>query len=458
MNQRLVFVIIGVMILTFIGLITFSSIIFETKEPEIELANETLPTHWNFQDDFEITFKDESGIRDYRVRMMFNDEVLTDEKEVVLNKPKSVKIKLPKTSATLKNGTEIQYYIEVTDWSNAHFFSGNTARIKLNLIVDTQPPHIIPIAHSYRITRGGSAMVAFQVKDIALKDVFVSNGVDRFEMFKYLGDDIYVSIIAWPLKNKFFDAQIIAVDQAGNTRAQVVPLARNMNVTYYRSNIRLQESFLNGKLNELIEQIDKKHTRTFDDDIERFVFFNETIRQEDENRILSACSNLKSDKRFIDENFHAFVPLKGSKLVGNFGDHRTYFLNGDEVSKAVHLGIDVASVKNAPIIASNRGIVLLNSHLGLYGNTALVYHGLGVSSIYSHMSESNIEVGDEIQVGNEIGKTGATGWAFGDHLHFGILIQGHFVLLAEWLDSQWIKHNILDVLTKTQHYYTSQSQ
>ena len=452
-NKRLILASLGIMTLVIVGIIAFTSIIFETQEPRLNMQGQDLPTHWNLQDEMVVKFDDESGIRHYRVQVIFDGEILSDEKEIILNKPKSIKISLPKPSTLLKNGATLQYKIAVTDWSNSHFFSGNTAKVELNLVVDTTPPSVIPIASSYQIARGGSAIVAFEIKDMALQDVHINNGTDDFKLFKYLDNDIYVGIIAWPLKNKFFNAQIIATDKAGNITKQNITLMRNINVAYYHSNIRIEESFLQGKLNELLGRIDKKLHRDFNDDVERFVFFNEDIRKEDENRILKACNDLISDDGYIDESFRAFVPLKGSKLVGSFGDYRTYYLNKNKISEAIHLGIDVASVKNAPIIASNKGVVLLKSRLGLYGDTLLIYHGFGVSSLYSHMSDSHVDVSDEVNVGQQIGNTGMTGWAFGDHLHFSILVQGHFVRLSEWLDQKWVDDNIISVLAKTRAYY-----
>lgn len=447
-NKHLVAMGLGVVIFVVVCVVTFSSIIFETKAPTLMSS---VPTHWNLEDEIFVEFSDESGIRDYRVQMIFDGEILNDVKEVILNKPKSIKIPLPQAFTSLKNGTQIQYKIAVTDWSSAHFFSGNTAEIELNLIVDTVPPVIKNIAQSFQINRGGSAVVAVQIKDMALDKVSINNGTDDFKLFKYLNDDIYVGIVAWPLKNKFFTAQVVAQDKAGNTTKHNISITRNINIPYYQSNITIKEDFLSGKLNELLAQIDKKHRQEFDSDIERFVFFNETIRNEDESRILKA-SNTDSNISYIDENFRAFVPLKGSKLVGRFGDYRTYFLNKEKISEATHLGIDVASVKNAPIIASNKGVVLLRGYLGLYGNTLLLHHGFGVSSIYSHMQESNLNVGDEVSVGQQLGNTGQTGWAFGDHLHFGILVQGHFVRLSEWLDQKWIDNNVINVLQKAREF------
>ena len=61
-------------------------------------------------------------------------------------------------------------------------------------------------------------------------------------------------------------------------------------------------------------------------------------------------------------------------------------------------------------------------------------------------------MGDEVSVGQQLGNTGQTGWAFGDHLHFGILVQGHFVRLSEWLDQKWIDNNVINVLQKAREF------
>ena len=204
-NKRLILASLGIMTLVIVGIIAFTSIIFETQEPRLNMQGQDLPTHWNLQDEMVVKFDDESGIRHYRVQVIFDGEILSDEKEIILNKPKSIKISLPKPSTLLKNGATLQYKIAVTDWSNSHFFSGNTAKVELNLVVDTTPPSVIPIASSYQIARGGSAIVAFEIKDMALQDVHINNGTDDFKLFKYLDNDIYVGIIAWPLKNKFFN-------------------------------------------------------------------------------------------------------------------------------------------------------------------------------------------------------------------------------------------------------------
>ena len=148
------------------------------------------------------------------------------------------------------------------------------------------------------------------------------------------------------------------------------------------------------------------------------------------------------------DNFkvNRFKRLRGSKTVANYGERRHYYLNDKKINEAWHLGIDWASVKKATIRTSNSGNVIFKDYLGLYGNTIIVDHGLGLNSLYAHTSTQSVTVGDEVKANKKIANTGATGAVFGDHLHFGILIQGVEVNPIEWMDSNWIKTRIDDIL------------
>ncbi|WP_095332782.1 M23 family metallopeptidase [Helicobacter sp. 11S02596-1] len=167
--------------------------------------------------------------------------------------------------------------------------------------------------------------------------------------------------------------------------------------------------------------------------------------------IIKAASDVDYTSLSEPITFSAFLPLKGSAVVGNFGDHRSYFLGKKQISKSMHLGLDIASVSHAPIIATNPGEVVFTELLGVYGNTTIIYHGFGLASLYSHMSRFDVKPGEEIAAGTIIGLTGQTGWAFGDHLHLGILVQGHPVRDVEWMDPKWIKANITDVFLKAKN-------
>lgn len=83
---------------------------------------------------------------------------------------------------------------------------------------------------------------------------------------------------------------------------------------------------------------------------------------------------------------------------------------------------------------------------GIYGHMPIISHGLGLYTLYGHCSSVKVSVGDRVQKSQAIANTGKSGYAMGDHLHFGVLVQGVEVRPAEWMDKQWMKLNIEDVI------------
>ena len=144
----------------------------------------------------------------------------------------------------------------------------------------------------------------------------------------------------------------------------------------------------------------------------------------------------RSQPRFLWSG--AFLPLHNGQVMAAFADHRTYTWEGREVDHQDHLGFDLASVKSAPVPASNQGLVVLARYFGIYGNTVIVDHGYGLMTLYAHLSAIDVKDGQEVQRGQTLGRTGATGLALGDHLHFTVLLHGLPVSPAEWWDGHWI--------------------
>jgi murein DD-endopeptidase MepM/ murein hydrolase activator NlpD len=140
--------------------------------------------------------------------------------------------------------------------------------------------------------------------------------------------------------------------------------------------------------------------------------------------------------------------MAGSTRAG-FADHRTYYYHTKPIDKQVHLGIDIASTRQADVKAAEKGIVIYTDYLGIYGNMVMLDHGQGVFSLYSHMSQINVSVGDTVEQDVVIGSTGTTGMAGGDHLHFSMLINGVFVTPKEWWDQHWIDVTIEEPLTES---------
>jgi murein DD-endopeptidase MepM/ murein hydrolase activator NlpD len=138
----------------------------------------------------------------------------------------------------------------------------------------------------------------------------------------------------------------------------------------------------------------------------------------------------------------AFVMMPNGKVMASFADRRTYVYQEREIDQQTHLGLDLAVTKQAPIPAANSGIIVYAKYFGIYGNTVVIDHGYGLQSIYAHLSSISVKEGQKVAKGDFIGKTGETGLAGGDHLHYCTLLQGLPVKPVEWADSHWIKDRI----------------
>jgi murein DD-endopeptidase MepM/ murein hydrolase activator NlpD len=136
------------------------------------------------------------------------------------------------------------------------------------------------------------------------------------------------------------------------------------------------------------------------------------------------------------------VQLGNSQVEASFADHRTYFYKGQEVDQQVHLGFDLAATRSVPVVAANAGKVLQASWLGIYGNCVMIDHGMGVASLYGHLSSLDVKTGNTVARGQTIGRSGMTGLAGGDHLHFTMLVSGHPVNPVEWWDPHWIQDRV----------------
>ena len=144
----------------------------------------------------------------------------------------------------------------------------------------------------------------------------------------------------------------------------------------------------------------------------------------------------------------AFAQMGNTQVESRFADQRTYFFDNKEIDRQVHLGFDLASVQHAPVHAANSGVVVFAAFLGIYGNCVILDHGLGVQSLYAHLSLIGVKEGDKVEKGAELGRTGITGLAGGDHLHFTMLLQGTPVNPVEWWDPHWMQDRVLRKITE----------
>jgi murein DD-endopeptidase MepM/ murein hydrolase activator NlpD len=112
-------------------------------------------------------------------------------------------------------------------------------------------------------------------------------------------------------------------------------------------------------------------------------------------------------------------PIPGG-TGSNFGHRRVF--NGE--ARAPHAGADLRAKTGTPIQAANRGRVVLSKNLFFTGNTVILDHGLGIYSLYAHLSRLDVKSGTIVTRGQLVGLAGATGRVTGPHLHWGIRVQG----------------------------------
>ena len=172
--------------------------------------------------------------------------------------------------------------------------------------------------------------------------------------------------------------------------------------------------------------------------LEGFLEINGNLRKKNNDTIAALAGKTQPKMLWGD----AFAPMGNAQVESRFADRRTYFFENREIDRQVHLGFDLASLQQAPVLASNAGTVVHADYLGIYGNCVIVDHGLGVQSLYAHLSTMNVKAGDSVTKGQELGRTGSTGLAGGDHLHFTMLLQGTPVNPVEWWDQHWMDDRV----------------
>jgi len=144
------------------------------------------------------------------------------------------------------------------------------------------------------------------------------------------------------------------------------------------------------------------------------------MRIREESELLGTIYGMYSPEWLGEGEF--IVPSTG-EVAPNFGERRIF----NDQPRSPHSGVDISSPYGAPVVASNSGKVVLASNLYYAGNTVIIDHGLGVFTLYLHLSKFRVKRGDNVEKGATLGEIGATGRVTGPHLHWGVKIQGNRV-------------------------------
>jgi len=233
---------------------------------------------------------------------------------------------------------------------------------------------------------------------------------------------------------------VFAEDEAGNS-AKVTFVDNVFEKPFKRSRIELEDRFLQRVVPEIIERAPELNiaTDTGDDLVPAFLKVNGQLRQMNADRIATLVTGKTSPSRLWNG---PFLQLGNSQVEASFADQRTYFYKGNKIDQQVHLGFDLAVTSNVAVLAANAGTVVNASWLGIYGNCVIIDHGMGVASLYGHLSSFEVKAGDKVAKGQTIGRSGMTGLAGGDHLHFTMLVNGRPVNPVEWWDPHWVQDRV----------------
>jgi murein DD-endopeptidase MepM/ murein hydrolase activator NlpD len=334
--------------------------------------------------------------------------------------------------------------ISVSDHALRNFLRGNQTLLTRDFEFDTKPPQLEVLSGQHYINQGGSEFVVYRVSDDAEVSgvqagphffpgfpANVTGKVDknlRFSLFA-LAYDLPADT---PLK-------VVARDRAGNE--SVADFWHKVFPRKFRSrDIPLEDSFVQKVVPEIMAHTPEVQDQG--DRVKTFVEINSKLRHKNHETI--AKLSRESPGQFLWNG--AFLQLSNSKVESFFADRRTYIYQGKPVDQQDHVGFDLSVVQQYPIEAANDGKVILADYFGIYGNTVLIDHGAGLISLYGHMSSIDVKLGQMVKKKDVLGKSGATGLAAGDHLHFGLFLQGVPVNPTEWFDPKWIQEHVLDRL------------
>jgi len=326
--------------------------------------------------------------------------------------------------------------VRARDGSLWHWFGGNEATFEKTFAVDITPPTLELIADDRYINFGGVGAIVYKASaDTATSGVKL--GTHFYRGFPGLIKDHpdYFFVLFSHSYDIPADARgvLVATDKAGNTRE--MRLAYELkNVKYKKSTIALSDNFLQNKVAPLLDDVAARQGTPR----EVFIAVNKGLRKVNEAKITEVTS--KATPAILWKG--AFGQLTNSKVEANFADERTYTYKGETADTAFHLGYDLSVTKNYPIEAANSGTIVFVGPLGIYGNATIIDHGLGLFTLYGHQSSMDVKVGDAVKKGQIIGRTGETGLAAGDHLHYGVYLDGVAILPVEWWDAKWIEDNV----------------
>jgi murein DD-endopeptidase MepM/ murein hydrolase activator NlpD len=355
--------------------------------------------------------------------------------------PVSLELAIDARALELREG-DATLLVAARDWSWRSWLRGNRSERAVPVRIDLAAPRVgVETGLSY-VARGGTGAVAYSLSEAVVRDGVEVAGT-FYPGFPFPGDGAGADA---PRQGRRFalyavprDApedpriQVVAEDAAGNRAAAGWPVVFQER-KFSEDRIDLGPSFLERKVPELAEAFDIRAP----DAVAAFREINTRVRAADEARVREVVAKTAPEPLWQGP----FLQWANSEVTSRFAEHRRYFVGEQQVSEAIHYGYDLATLAGAPVTASNAGRVIHAADLGIYGNCVVIDHGLGLASLYGHLASFAVAEGDPVEKGQVVGRSGATGLAGGDHLHFAILLGGTYVEPKEWWDPKWVREKV----------------
>ena len=429
----------------------FFATIFEGEKPALSFVPKA--TFLSHGQEFHLSVKDaKRGIRGVKVsitqegreltvlekkfpfRGLMNREGVHSQDESFFIDPSELKL--------AQGRLDIQ--VQAWDYSRRGGGDGNMTLLQHRMTVDTIPPSIRAISRMHNINQGGSCLVIYQASsDCEKSGVFVNN--DFFPGFPAqgkAGEGIQLAYFALP-HNGAKDTSIYlwAKDQANNESKR--SFNYHIRPKRFRTDrIKITDRFLDAILPYFASYAFSPE----DTDVDKYIKINKELRKENHQVLLQLDKRIGPERSWEG----SWLRLKNAATMARYGDKRLYFYKGKKIDEQFHLGVDLASLANSPVMAANGGRIVFAEKLGIYGLAVVIDHGQGLTSLYAHLSNIAVSSDQTVKKGDVIGQTGRTGLAAGDHLHFSVMVHGVPVNPIEWWDDHWIQDNVMRKLALLQ--------
>ena len=311
-----------------------------------------------------------------------------------------------------------------------------------------EPPRLSVVSTHHFIAHGGAEMIVYRVdppdvvSGVKVGDVvypgYPAAGADVDDADPTLKVAFFALLHDQDLKTPI---ELFAEDKALN-QGQASIDHRVFPREFSRSRINVTDAFIDRVIPLILKRSPELDVNWRPDDeirVSAFQRVNADLREINASVVLALADQTAPEILWQG----AFKQLSNSQVESKFADQRTYFYKGNEIDRQVHLGFDLAVTAAVQVSAANRGRVLHADYLGIYGNCVVLDHGMGLQSLYAHLSSVSVQPGELVERGQMIGRSGMTGLAGGDHLHFSMLLQGRPISPLEWWDSHWIQDRVL---------------